>query len=78
MPALAKCQFTESFSSHYSLNKLHFYNYIEFYLGMDNSSDTVQELLPVSKSLAISSVPAAIFSSYIIRTIPSDAESRED
>ena len=47
---------------------------------MDNSSNTVliKELLLVSKSFAVSISPAAIFSYYVIKAIPSDAESCEE
>ena len=47
---------------------------------MDNSNNTVltKKLLLVSKSFAVLIIPGAIFSYYIIQTIPSDTESHEE
>ena len=50
---------------------------MKFYLGMDNSSYT-KELFLISKSFAVLIGTAAIFFYYVIKTTPSNAESRED
>ena len=62
----------------YLISYTFIYVCIKFYFRMDNSSDTVlkKELLLVSKSFAVSRVLTAIFSYYVIKTIPSNAESR--
>ena len=55
--------------------------YIKFYLGIDNSSYTIltkKELLHAAKLFTVLIVPAAILLYNIIKTIPSDAKSREE
>ena len=64
MPVLAICRLIQSFCLQYVILNLTSYTFMEFYLGIDISNDTVltKELLLVSKSFAVLNVIAAIFS----------------
>ena len=76
MPALATCRFIEFLLGYY-FNKLHFYLYKFLPYGMDNSSNSVQELLVVSNFFAVSGILVAMFNSCVIKTVPSNAELSE-
>ena len=80
LPVRAICQLMQSFCLHRVIIHLTSYIfYIKFYLGMDNSSDTV--LAKKNYCSSQNRLPfqvAAMCYYYVIKTIPSNAELCED
>jgi len=81
-PALATGQFIQSFCLHYVIagHGISYHSNIKFYLEMNNSSDAVLIKQDHCSSEIVYRLArsSAIFDECVIKTISSDAESREE